>query len=586
MIRTVGNITLLSFFLVATLVADELSVQITDMHDMPTNSVDVGTPFKIKVSAHGIAPQAHELTLQGLEQAVVDGHQQQISIINGVRSCVHTYCARIDTSGTYTIGPARADHRGTVLESGTVSLTVTKPRAKAENKKEAYFARLTCEKEAIFIGEKVYCHIYFYAKSPDARLTNLLAPSFNAKVENTQYQGPFESLETIQGVQYICRHVQWLCCPKSVGEFVIPAYTVVYTLPADSRADFGGFSAFFGMRPIQQAVYTNATSIQVKPLPPYTGQETVQGLGAYERFALIVKQKSVQVGQALEVSLQLTGAADNQAVVSPSLQGLPGSCKQYPSQTTTTPINDTLSTTTFDYILQATEAGSLQIPAQRFTFFDTKTGRYKTLRTKAHEVVVTPAPVQSAAVSNNDDGAHEQAAATSEHDATKSLTNKSVRTDECSLIYEGWQPYVTQSLPRWLLMLLFLLPPLITSAYFLYHALTRFFRQRHTSQRSERAFSNARTMLRNAEKKRAYDQLYPLFVTLLADRSANKQVPVDQVVRDCLLNAGFTHQIYDEWQQFFAECAAFVFLGNGVREPDPLIFKQAHYWLGILEQAL
>lgn len=581
MIKIVGKIVLLIGLLLHGYVyTQELALQITDMRDVPITSIEVGTPFKIKISVHGFSIQGKELVIQGLEQVMLDAHQEQISIINGVRSCMHTYCARIDKLGTYTIGPARASYQGQEIISPLVSLTVTKPKTNNTPKKEAYFARLTCEKNEIFLGEKVYCHIHFYAKDPDSRFTNLLAPTFAAKVENTQYQGPFESLETVHGTEYVCRHVQWICYPKAVGQMVIPAYTVVYTVPSDDRVNFGGFSAFFGMRPVQQVLYTNAASLHVRPLPPYTGSGTVQAIGSYERFELMVKQPTVPVGQAVEVVLQLTGSGDLEGIATPELQGLPASCKQYASQVTTTPGQNNRTVKTFEYIVQATVPGALKIPEQQFIFFDTHSASYKTLTTKAQEVTVMPAPAPPASVQANQlsDAAQRSA-------ITQTTHNGSLDKDSCPIIRDAYyaQPY--WHMPWWFFMLLFWLVPLGIFFVLVYRACMILYDARSDAKKSERAFVYARACLQKAEEKQEYTHLYEIFTRLFSVRVHNRQIPIDQAVRAALLHAGFSQQVCDEWQQFFADCAAFVFLAN-TPHADPLMFKQAHYWLGILEQAL
>lgn len=600
MIKIVGRTGLLSLLSVSFFAgAQQLILNITDMRDTSVSTIEVGVPFKVKVSVHGFSIQGKELEIKGLEQAVIDAHQEQISITNGVRSCVHTYCARIDKVGSYLVGPALARYGGTPIESEPVKLTVIKNKSSSPGKKEAFFARLTCEKETIFLGEKVYCHIHFYAKNPDARLTNLLAPSFNVKIDNTQYQGPFESVETIQGAQYVCRHVQWICCPKTVGELVIPAYTIVYTLPSDDRAQFGGFSAFFGMRPTQHLLYTNAVTLNVKPLPAYGGSGNVQSIGAYSTFELVVKQPTVQVGQALVVTLQLTGSGDIDALTAPELQGLPATCKQYESQVTTTPVNDATSVKTFEYILQETVPGNLKIPEQKFVFFDTKTGHYKTLTTRSQEVLVTAPPAQLAddtqALANQKAPAQEGSASTSESSATRALASSGLsgtvdlngdETRECPLMIDDWCSHPCRSMPWWLLLLLFVLPPLAALLCVIYRKLIFFYAARTDAKKSERAFVHARAYLLQAEKKRAYTELYPIFSRLISVRMLhNQQVSTDEMVAKSLLQAGFSEQLCDEWQQFFSDCAAFVFLGN-TAHADPLIFKQAHYWLSILEQAL
>ena len=590
---------LLSFLFVSFFTcAQQLVLNITDMRDAPASVIEVGVPFKIKISVHGFSIQGKELAIKGLEQVVVDAHQEQISIINGVRSCVHTYCARIDKIGSYVVGPALAHYRGAPIESEHMKLAVIKGKSRSVGKKEAFFARLTCEKETIFLGENVYCHIHFYAKNPDARLTNLLAPSFNVQVDNTQYQGPFESVETIQGTQYICRHVQWICCPKTVGELVIPAYTIVYTLPSDDRAQFGGFSAFFGMRPTQHLLYTNAATLNVKPLPAYIGAQSVQSIGVYSTFELAVKQQTIQVGQALVVTLQLTGSGDINALTAPELQGLPSTCKQYESQVTTMPVNDATSVKTFEYILQASVPGSLKIPEQKFVFFDTNSGRYKTLTTKGQEILVTPPPAPSAdetqALANQ--APYVQGESASQLDSptgtlASSLSSGSAHlnvdeADVCSIMTGQWYSHPCRSMPWWLLLLLFVLPPLGALLCVIYRKLIFLYAARSYAKTAEHAFVHARACLLQAEEKRAYTDLYPLFSQLISVRMPHsQQVSIDEMVRKSLGQAGFSEQLCDEWQQFFSDCAAFVFLDNSAHA-DPLIFKQAHYWLSILEQAL
>lgn len=572
MVKIVGSIIMSCALLCSSIVLAQVTLKIVDTQGEAVDRIGAGVPFKIIASAQGSAVQHRDLMVQGLEQAAIEGHESRMQRVNGDRTIAHVYTARINKTGSYVFGPALVETKGQRLQSEPVTLEVVAAGRDANTRqtkqKEAVFARLSVDKDDIFIGETVRCSLRFYTKNDEIQPLQVVVPS-TGLINPKAYEGPVTGSETMQGVRYSYVEWEWNCAPQQVGDLVIPAFGITYTMPIVNDG-FGGFSAFFGISREQHMVYTNAVELQVKDLPAYTGK--IDGVGVFTSFTSDLQPAQARVGQGIVYTLRVEGVGDLSKLVAPALAKMPSALKYYDSQTSVEQKSGKYIKT-FEYIVQATQPGTWTIPAQTFTFFNTATAEYQTLTSRPQTATIEGLAVATTGENNQSVPSHD--VDTQDNDELAPLL-----ADGGLVARPCW------SIPWWFLIMVAAAPFVMLGARVLYGLVQRHYGADHNARNKVAVFARATRRLKDAEKKSAYQELYPLFMELLAARlGATYTIATEDDRARALARSGLSAEQNERWHQFCAQCAAFIFSAQ-TAHPDPALFRQAQYWITVFEALL
>src|SRR5688500_8413005 len=90
------------------------------------NQVVIGQPFTLNVSIDDISGSVPAPVINGLEKFNIIGTSSSTVLMNNKINGRFSYQVRIDTPGTYTIGPAHITYRNQDFVSDQVEITVVK----------------------------------------------------------------------------------------------------------------------------------------------------------------------------------------------------------------------------------------------------------------------------------------------------------------------------------------------------------------------------------------------------------------------------------------------------------------------------
>ncbi len=181
---------------------------------------------------------------------------------------------------------------------------------------------------------------------------------------------------------------------KTRGYAAIPGEITLSPVRQEVQLALGGspfdpFSFAFP-RLVERTVASNAPTFTIKPLPPAPAGFS----GAVGQFTFTAKAvpTSVAVGEPITWTLALTGTGNWPAIAGLPAREVSQDFQVVPSKPKREPKNGQLfdATLTEDAILIPTKAGSYDLPPAHFTYFDPKTGDYKTLTTGSFTVTVAP----------------------------------------------------------------------------------------------------------------------------------------------------------------------------------------------------
>src|SRR4030095_919910 len=544
------------------------------------DQVVIGQPFIIDVTIDDVYGTVQEPVIKGLDTFNAHRTGMYMSSINGKSTTRYSYHVRIDSIGTYTIGPAVVHYQQNQSVSNEVTVTVVKDivpvqsTEKNNNHHEAKaFLRLMVDAESVVVGQKIECTLRFYYQDHGLSLNKIGMPDlpgFDVKSMGILESGVAES----NGVKYHYAQWRWEIYPTVPGEFIIPAYNIDYEIPRNDNRVLGGFFMFINSRADHKRVYSNAVTIKVSPLPDYHGQ--VDGIGMFERMTAEIKPGMAKEGEGMGLVVEIEGIGNLDAIKVPRLK-MPEALKYYDSHNTVImpKSSDELPKKRFEYIVQGMHHGEWEIPEQVFIYFDVEKNRYAQLRTSPLVVSIMPG-----VINNKQSGAHNSI------DNIHDLSDDDIVCQEIGRINSVGQWYIIQErqpLPWWLFFFLLLMLCLY-GGYPVMIKKIGLIQNKMQWGRKWYACKEARKKVNYARDCADATMLYSVFVQLFS--SCNQLYSLKETA-NILRMRGLSPELFREWDNFVNAIAyaAYAKIDNNNDSADELC-RAARQWIDRLEKIL
>lgn len=398
MVKIVGKIFLICFLAqIVTFLRASIALEVRSDSTIP-NQVIIGQPFFLEVTIKDISGAIPHITINGIEKFNPKETGSFRSNVNGKVTARYSYQLRINKLGTYTLGPASIDYQNQTIVSNTAQITVVQdmhaPSSNNSNHQSEYkaFLRLIIDETSVVIGQAIHCTLRFYYQDPSLSLNNVTMPELPA-FEIKEVGKLQTGITDYNGITYRYAEWKWEMFPLQAGEFTIPAYNADYEIPSKDNGMLGSFFMLIN-RSERKRVYSNAITLKVNPLPPYT--EPIKAVGVFERFTADITPNVIKEGEAMVLGLEIEGSGNMHTLEIPILN-IPKELKYYPSNTTILKSEhaDESSKKRFEFIVQGLESGDFQIPEQTFTYFNTEKHEYVTMYSSTLSVSIMPNPINA-----------------------------------------------------------------------------------------------------------------------------------------------------------------------------------------------
>ena len=165
----------------------------------------------------------------------------------------------------------------------------------------------------------------------------------------------------------------------------------------------GGFGIFASQPELQQlAVASDQPRMSVKPLPAPAPSSFAGAVGQYKLASRIVP-KEAKVGEPLTWTLELSGTGNWPAITQLPARSVPKSFEIIQPQARRNLTEGKLfdGSLSEDLVMIPRNPGTYTIPPINFSYFDPKTGAYRTLSTESVKITVNAAPSSSLANGDN-----------------------------------------------------------------------------------------------------------------------------------------------------------------------------------------
>jgi hypothetical protein len=358
----------------------------------------------------------------------LSGQSTSTSIVNGSVSTqaffTYTFVLLAEKEGEYTIPPATIKVGNSEYKSNELKVKVlpqdqaaaaASANQQAEQQRnnpagssgglsgEDLFIRMHVSKSSVYENEGFLVTFKLYSLVDVLGFENAKFPEFEGFIsqeielpENKQM-----NLENYQGRNY--RTVvlkQYILYPQRSGKITINSGKYDLAIRVRNQAQRGRsfFDDFFDTYTnVKKTLTTSPATIDVKPLPAGKPASFSGAVGDYKLTSTISATK-MKANDPVTVKVTLSGNGNIKMVKNPEIV-FPNDFEIYdPKIDVNTKVSGAgvNGTKTIEYYAVPRYAGDFTIPSVPFSYFDLKTGTYKTLSTEAYALHVEPGTGENA----------------------------------------------------------------------------------------------------------------------------------------------------------------------------------------------
>ena len=335
---------------------------------------------------------------------MINGHTSQSS------SITYTYIVAATKGGTFTIPAAHVVVDGKKIASNSLTIKVSGTASsssrsngggEAEEMREVgsrisgsdLFIKVSANKKRVYEQEPILLTYKVYTLVQLSQLRGDMPDlkSFYTQEVDLPQQKSF-SIETVNGRPYrTCTWSQYVMFPQTTGKLHIPAITFEGIVIQQNR-NVDPFEAFFnggsGYVEVKKKIEAPGIEIQVDPLPQRPASFS-GGVGKFNISGQIDKTET-KANDPITLRVIVSGTGNLKLIKQPVIT-LPKDFDKYEPKVT----EQTKLTTAgiegskiYDILIVPRHQGQYDIPPVEFTYFDTTTKRYETVKTETFHLDV------------------------------------------------------------------------------------------------------------------------------------------------------------------------------------------------------
>jgi hypothetical protein len=352
----------------------------------------------------------------------LSGRSSSTNIVNGNVSTqlflTYTYVLIAKEEGTYTIPAATIKVGNSEYKSNEIAVKALpadqaqaaasanqgahNPDASSSNGSQAnvdnsdIFIRMNISKSSVYENEGVLVTFKLYSLVDVTGFDNAKFPEFEGFIaqEIELPETKQMNLESYNGRNY--RTVvlkQVILYPQRSGKITIGSgkYDTNIRVRSQQRSR-SFFDEFFDTyQNVKKTLVSPPVTVDVKPLPAGKPASFTGAVGDYKMTAAI-NTTELKANDAITIKLTLSGSGNVKLIKNPEIT-FPADFEVYDPKidvNTKVSASGVSGSKTIEYYAIPRYAGDFTIPAVQFSYFDLKSGTYKTLSTEAYQIHVTP----------------------------------------------------------------------------------------------------------------------------------------------------------------------------------------------------
>ena len=406
-------------------------------------AVDLNETFRITFTTNA---RRGEITPPNFEQfIVVSGPYQssQTQIINGRVSSNRslTYDVVAQKKGEFVVPAASIIVDGKRIESNKLKITVKEGLKKKNNiqqqAEESFNVTILSSKKAVYVGEPIILKFRATLFDPVRNLDIIQSPNFE-NVLQQQLDSKEESYREVVGnkVATIYDFDKRLILPNTPGvlagqELKIRGQVQVPT----GQRDY--FNMMPLMKNVSKVVSAKIPAVKIKPLPDGDPSHFTGGVGSLNLIREI-SRREVSGDESITIKLRIEGKGNLSTIEVPELSNVEGFDIYDPKFNENIRFGERGITgyKEYEYLLVPQYRGSFVLPEIKWTYFDLKTDKYKTI-TITEDTLTVRNPNLAASKPNSTLVASSEQESTLLDEDIHYLQNIDIKSDRRTLIKQG-----------------------------------------------------------------------------------------------------------------------------------------------------
>lgn len=406
-----------SIFLILFLTGLSVKAQNVEFRAEAPEVVELGEQFRLSYSLNQKGTNLQVPTLEGFDLLMGPRTAQSSSFssINGkvTQSVSYTYTYVIEgvKEGTFQIPPATVTVDGKQYRSNALTIQVVKgsgesgssqrnanravrPESGATVNEENLFVKVDVSRRSLYMGESLFATIKVYTKVDLVNFGQSKFPSFSGFLA--------EEIPTPQRIELVRENYngkiynvgiirKMLLFPQHTGEITIEPFELECVVRQQLAGSRSFFDDFFGnYRDVRVRRVSRPITINVKELPLEGRPAGFSGTVGHLTMKTSITTDSLAANEALTYKVVFQGTGNLKLIEAPSIH-FPADFENYEPKVTKdikTGDNGMSGTITYEYVLIPRYAGDYTIPAVQFSYYDSHTHSYKTLRGQEYQVHV------------------------------------------------------------------------------------------------------------------------------------------------------------------------------------------------------
>jgi hypothetical protein len=368
--------------------------EITFTATVDRNTIAAGDPVQFTITLTNAQGSFNAPDLGGMVVLQGPFESTNVNFFNGrmIASVSRSWRITATSPGKYTIGSAKARVGGGVLETDPITIEVAAATARPQDPQASQgqkrdnnlFITINLNRNKGYVGEQIVATYTLYSRYPSVDLSKYDLPKLNGfwseevNLGNTSWE---DKPETINGVQYrVAVLKRQILFPQRGGKLRIEPFTLSCVV---NRSFFNRGTAI--------DVVSNAVEFTALELP---GQAPSGFTGAVGELQMTVKadRTEVKADEAIELTVRISGRSNLKLLEGPAVE-FPSDFEVYdPKVTDKITVNGggMSGQREFQYLVIPRYEGTYDLDPITFSYFDPKSGAYRTLRSDGLSIEVAP----------------------------------------------------------------------------------------------------------------------------------------------------------------------------------------------------
>jgi hypothetical protein len=368
-----------------------LLAQVRFTVEVPKQDLEVGQQFQITYRMNRQGSSFEPPSFSGFiyEGGPVTGINSSIGTNGATITFSYTYYLKAATPGKFPLEPAYAKISGKLYRTEAKEITVVEPKQiSTGGKDDQLFLKSYVSDRTVYIGEPIYVNSRIYTRIDVDKYQITSEPNLKGFYkENVAAELNDERREFINGKQYITKDIsKTLIIPQEAGVFSLGVFALDIDSYTVKRDRYGRRRTVYQKNTLEDAL----PKITVRRLPEKGRPPNFSGAVGKFKMTTSVSNKSVSLDGSISLKIRIEGNGNIKLVDLPE-PNFPSGFEVFDPEIrerSKVGPDGMVGFKEIEYLLVPRYSGTYKLEPFEFSFFDTKKGNYKRIKSQLFDLEI------------------------------------------------------------------------------------------------------------------------------------------------------------------------------------------------------